>query len=151
MRAVKNAQKRLIIETAEKFLEEHTEDVLSNTLWWAENMHTTLEEALDKVCFAQMMERGEGERLLRRVFGDLSFLDMAEEIVQDFGYENAVSLAKKRGVLNSETPNRTKNLAAVIVYENLPDCVKIAKHAAKEMKKRDEWKKLVQKSEEVSA
>jgi len=151
MGAITNARKQLIAKTAQMFLEKHLDEVLSSTVWWAENMHTSLDEALQNVCFAQMMERGEGDRLLRRAFGELPFLDSAEEIVQEFGWDKAVALAKKRCIFDVDNPEATKNISAVIIYENLPEIHQIAKYVAKEIKKGTEWKDLVKESKTEGA
>ena len=71
-------------------------------------------------------------------------MDKAEEIVAEFGRENALALLKEKGKCTDLGDSAADVLAVLIISESLPESNRIAEYVAAKIRERRDWKYLVE-------
>ena len=137
-----------VVKAGDSFLRDYAKEVINDCYRWAQFEGRRPEELLDKVCQFRLLERYKGEKLLTHEFCKFDFVDKAEEIVAEFGRENALALLKEKGKCTDRGDSAADVLAVFIISESLPGSNRVAEYVAGKIRERKDWKYLVEISPE---
>ena len=147
MSLIEDILNRIVAGAGESFLEDYAKETINDCLRWAEYEGKNPEEFLDKVCQFRLLERHLGENLLTHQFCKFDFVDDAEKIVEEFGWENTLSLLKEKGKSTDKDEEDMDFLAVFIISESLPGSNRVAEYIAEKIRERDDWKLSVRADE----